>query len=118
MPEYRSPDYGSTEDVDRLWDLITRRGVPPTTLHRVRFSLACPDRASAQFLAQYLEHAADSTWTAARPRVANDAHEYWYLEVTSDQGPFSLLFLRRTCGTVRTAAKRFGCRITGYWGTS
>jgi hypothetical protein len=116
IPDNVEPDTASPEDVERMWDLITRRGAPPSVLHRVQFTLACPDGMTAQFLAQYLGRSADFTSTPASPRVSDDGHEYWSLEATSSEGPLSLNFLRQVCATVRTAAARLGCRVRAYQG--
>ena len=106
---------GSPEDVNRLWELLTRRGIPPTSPHRVQFSIACPTCAIGEFLVQYLEHSANFGPAVLRAAVSEDAEEYWDLDITSYERSLSLAFLLTVCSTVHAATKRFGCRLYA-WG--
>ena len=110
------PEPGSPDEVNRLWDLMCKGGPPPSTPHRIQFSLACLSRATADFIAQYLEHSAEFTSTPPRPSVSDEGREYWDLEVISREEPLSLPFLQQTCATVRAAAVSFGCRLY-TWGS-
>src|SRR5262245_31168844 len=96
------PEPGSPDDVDRIWDMTCRGGgAPPPAPHRVQFSLVCPSRATADYLAQYLARSAEFTCSPVRPGVSGGGAEYWGLEVVSPEGPLSLSFLRDACATVR-----------------
>ena len=98
-----------------MWDLMTHYHVPSGDQTQVQFWLACPDRATGEFVAQYLAHSADFTATVPRPRVSEGGREYWDLAVTSYKGGLSLAFLRQVCDTVLVASARFGCRVYA-WG--
>jgi hypothetical protein len=107
--------FGSAEDVNRVWDLITRAGIKPGRPHRVQFSIACPNRPTGEFLAQYLSHSAGFAPAPLHPLVSEDGEEYWDLEVVSFEGSLSLAFLLQVCSTVHAATTRFGCRLYA-WG--
>ena len=106
---------GSPDDVNRLWHLMARRGIPPATPYRVQFSIACPTRALGEFLVQYLEHSAAFGPAVLQPAVSGDGEEYWDLDITSYEGALSRAFLLSVCSTVHAATARFGCRLYA-WG--
>ena len=111
------PETGSSEDVNRLWDQMTRRGRPSTAPRRVQFWLVCPNEQVAKFMAQYLERSQGFLSKSPRPSISEDGEEYWALQVTSPEAPLSLAFLRDACGSVLAAAKRFRCRLSA-WGSA
>ena len=110
-----NPVIGSPEDVNRLWDLISRRGTPPSKSHRLQFSIACPTRAAGEFLVQYLTHSNGFVGAALKPAVSEDGQEYWDLQIDSYEGSLALGFLQRACSIVRLATTRFACRLYA-WG--
>jgi hypothetical protein len=97
-----------------MWDLISRHGPPPKDPRTVTFYLACPDRLTADFLAQYLERTADFTSSPPDPAISSEGQDYWDLHVTSYEATLSLGFLRQIGATVREAAKTFGCEIYAW----
>jgi hypothetical protein len=108
-------EIGSPEDVNRMWDLISRHNLPASQPYRVEFSISCPTRTAGEFLAQYLERSLGFCPAAPQPAVSPDSKEYWDLNVTSSEGSPSLAFLRQVCNPVFEATRRFGCHLYG-WG--
>ena len=112
------PEAGSPEDVEYIWNLMSKRGALPGTLHRLEYSISCPDRATAAFVAQYLDHLAGFSCGPPRPSVTHDGHEYWDLQLVSGEGHLSLAFLRESTATVRAATRKFGCHLYAWSGYS
>ena len=109
------PETGSPEEVEYIWDLMSKRGSLPGRLHRLEYSLSCPNRPTAEFVAQYLEHRAGFSSAPPSPSVSHDGHEYWDLQLVSGEGHLSLAFLRQSTATVRAVTRTFGCHLYA-WG--
>jgi Regulator of ribonuclease activity B len=106
-------DPNSPQYMDHVWATMAKHGVPPSDRRTVNFSIACPDRSTAERLAKYLAHTASFTATPPYP-VSHRGREDWYLRMTSYEAPLSLSFLREVGATVREAAVKFGCQIKGF----